>query len=64
MMVVGTSTSAGAAATGGTGAASTGVGSSAHLGVELFTRKTGIKLLHVPYRGGAQAVQALIAGDT
>jgi tripartite-type tricarboxylate transporter receptor subunit TctC len=40
-----------------------GVGSSAHLGVELFTRKTAIKLVHVPYRGGAQAVQALLAGD-
>jgi tripartite-type tricarboxylate transporter receptor subunit TctC len=40
-----------------------GVGSSAHLGVELFARKTGIKLVHVPYRGGSQAVQALLAGD-
>jgi tripartite-type tricarboxylate transporter receptor subunit TctC len=40
-----------------------GVGSSAHLGVELFARKTGIQLVHVPYRGGSQAVQALLAGD-
>jgi tripartite-type tricarboxylate transporter receptor subunit TctC len=40
-----------------------GVGSSAHLGAELFARKTGVKLVHVPYRGGAQAVQALVSGD-
>jgi tripartite-type tricarboxylate transporter receptor subunit TctC len=40
-----------------------GVGSSAHLGAELFARKTGIQLVHVPYRGGSQAVQALLSGD-
>jgi tripartite-type tricarboxylate transporter receptor subunit TctC len=40
-----------------------GVGSSAHLGAELFARKAGIKLVHVPYRGGAQALQALLSGD-
>jgi tripartite-type tricarboxylate transporter receptor subunit TctC len=40
-----------------------GVGSSAHLGTELFARKVGIKLVHVPYRGGAPAVQALLSGD-
>jgi tripartite-type tricarboxylate transporter receptor subunit TctC len=40
-----------------------GVGSSAHLGAELFARRVGIELVHVPYRGGAQTVQALLAGD-
>jgi tripartite-type tricarboxylate transporter receptor subunit TctC len=40
-----------------------GVGSSAHLGAVLFARKVGIELVHVPYRGGAQAVQALLSGD-
>jgi tripartite-type tricarboxylate transporter receptor subunit TctC len=40
-----------------------GVGSSAHLGAELFARKLGIELVHVPYRGGAQTVQALLSGD-
>jgi tripartite-type tricarboxylate transporter receptor subunit TctC len=40
-----------------------GVGSSAHLAAELFARKVGIELLHVPYRGGAQAVQSLLSGD-
>jgi tripartite-type tricarboxylate transporter receptor subunit TctC len=43
--------------------ASGGVGSSAHLGAELFARKVGIKLVHVPYRGGAQTVQSLLSGD-
>ena len=43
--------------------ASGGVGSSAHLGAELFARKVGIKLVHVPYHGGAQTVQSLLSGD-
>jgi len=43
--------------------ASGGVGSSAHLAAELFARRTGIKLVHVPYRSGPQAVQALLAGE-
>jgi tripartite-type tricarboxylate transporter receptor subunit TctC len=43
--------------------ASGGVGSSAHLAAELFARRAGIGLVHVPYRGGGPAVQSLIAGD-
>jgi tripartite-type tricarboxylate transporter receptor subunit TctC len=43
--------------------ASGGVGSSAHLAAELFARRAGIKLIHVPYRGGAPAIQSLLAGD-
>jgi tripartite-type tricarboxylate transporter receptor subunit TctC len=43
--------------------ASSGVGSSAHLGGELFARKVGVKLVHVPYRGGAQTVQSLLSGE-
>jgi tripartite-type tricarboxylate transporter receptor subunit TctC len=43
--------------------ASGGVGSSGHLSGELFARKVGIKLVHVPYRGGSQTVQSLLAGD-
>jgi tripartite-type tricarboxylate transporter receptor subunit TctC len=43
--------------------ASGGVGSSGHLSGELFARKTGITLVHVPYRGGSQTAQSLLAGD-
>ena len=43
--------------------ASGGVGSSAHLSGELFARKVGITLVHVPYRGGAPAVQSLLSGE-
>jgi tripartite-type tricarboxylate transporter receptor subunit TctC len=40
-----------------------GVGSSAHLAAELFARRAGVRLVHVPYRGGGPAVQSLLAGD-
>jgi tripartite-type tricarboxylate transporter receptor subunit TctC len=43
--------------------ASGGVGSSAHLSGELFARKVGVALVHVPYRGGAPAVQSLLSGE-
>lgn len=43
---------------------SSGTGSSTHLGGELLKYRAGIDLLHIPYRGAAQAVNALYAGDT
>ncbi len=43
--------------------ASTGVGSAAHLTTELLKQTTGIDMVHVPYKGGAQAVTALMSGD-
>lgn len=43
--------------------ASAGNGSSAHLATEQFAAAAGIKLLHVPYRGGAPAATAIMAGD-
>ena len=42
---------------------SQGVGTTPHLTSELFARVTGTKLTHVPYRGTAQAVNDLIAGN-
>jgi tripartite-type tricarboxylate transporter receptor subunit TctC len=42
--------------------ASGGVGSSAHLAPALLQRRAGINLTHVPYRGGGEAFQALLAG--
>jgi tripartite-type tricarboxylate transporter receptor subunit TctC len=35
--------------------ASTGVGSLPHLALEVFQQATGIKVVHVPYRGAAPA---------
>ena len=43
---------------------SSGAGSTTHLGGALLCSMAGIELLHVPYRGAAQAVNALYAGDT
>ena len=40
-----------------------GVASSAHFGAELFAMMTGTKLVHVPYKGSAQAVAALLGGE-
>jgi tripartite-type tricarboxylate transporter receptor subunit TctC len=42
--------------------ASSGAGSSDHLTAELFWQETGTQGLHVPYKGGAPAIQDLIAG--
>ena len=42
--------------------ATSGAGSSDHLTAELFWQQTGTQGLHVPYKGGAPAIQDLIAG--
>jgi len=42
---------------------SSSVGSAGHLLNELFKSNVGIDLLHVPYKGNAPAMLALIAGD-
>jgi tripartite-type tricarboxylate transporter receptor subunit TctC len=44
--------------------ASPGAASQNHLVVELFSQAAGIKLQHIPYRGGAPAITATVAGDT
>jgi len=41
-----------------------GNGSAPHLGAALFTQLTGTQMTHVPYRGGAPAIQSVMAGDT
>src|SRR5712671_6344965 len=40
-----------------------GVGTSIHVSGELFKMLTGIEMLHVPYRGGALALNDLIGGQ-
>src|SRR3989440_9967569 len=42
--------------------ASGGIGSATHLTAELFQARTGIKLVHVPFRGAGPAMNDLVAG--
>ena len=43
--------------------ASAGIGSAPHMFWELFRGRTGVNMVHVPYRGGGPAVTDLIAGQ-
>lgn len=43
--------------------ASGGSGTASHLAPELFARRLGLKTVHVPFRGGAPAMQAVMAGQ-
>jgi len=43
--------------------ATPGSGSPHHLATELFRSRTGLKLVHVPYRGAAPAVQDVVGGQ-
>jgi tripartite-type tricarboxylate transporter receptor subunit TctC len=44
--------------------ATSGNGSAPHLAAVLFVRLAGVDMVHVPYKGGAPAVQSVLAGDT
>jgi tripartite-type tricarboxylate transporter receptor subunit TctC len=41
-----------------------GAGSGSHLSSELFRLRAGVKLTHVPYKGGPPAVAAVVSGET
>jgi tripartite-type tricarboxylate transporter receptor subunit TctC len=43
--------------------ASASVGASPHLAMELLQQRSGARMLHVPYRGAAPAMAAVLAGD-
>ena len=43
--------------------ASTGIGNSNHLLAEMLMQNTGIKLRHIPYQGGSEAVLSLMRGE-
>ena len=42
---------------------SSGNGSTGHVAAEMFMRMTGVKLLHVPYKGNAQALVDVLGGQ-
>jgi tripartite-type tricarboxylate transporter receptor subunit TctC len=43
---------------------SAGIGTPPHLIGEMFKQRLGLEVVHVPYKGGGQSVQAVIAGET
>ena len=49
---------------GGLNYSSSGNGSAPHLAGALFGQVADVKMTHIPFRGGALAVQSVIAGDT
>jgi tripartite-type tricarboxylate transporter receptor subunit TctC len=44
-------------------AGSSGVGGAGHLALELFNLQTGVKIVHVPYKGGGPAMIDLLGGN-
>src|SRR3954470_20559785 len=42
---------------------SAGPGTTPHIGMEIFKDQAGVHILHVPYKGAAPAVTALLAGE-
>jgi len=44
--------------------ATSGIGSAPHLGAALFCQVAGVQLFHLPFKGGAPAVQSVVAGET
>jgi len=44
--------------------ASTGNGTGTHLAFAEFVHKAGLDMVHVPYKGGPEAIQSVLAGDT
>ena len=42
---------------------SPGVGTSPHLSAVMFVKRTGLDAVHVPFRGAAQTIPAMLAGD-
>jgi tripartite-type tricarboxylate transporter receptor subunit TctC len=43
--------------------ASSGAGTAPHMTLELFKRAAGVNVTHIPYKGGAAAIIALITGE-
>ena len=52
------------AAPGALNYATSGNGSAPHLGAALFSQIANIQMQHIPFKGGAPAIQSVVAGDT
>ncbi|KAA0890723.1 tripartite tricarboxylate transporter substrate binding protein [Pusillimonas sp. ANT_WB101] len=44
--------------------ASTGIGTGTQLAFEEFNARAGLKMVHVPYKGGPEALQSVVKGET
>jgi tripartite-type tricarboxylate transporter receptor subunit TctC len=44
--------------------ATSGIGSAPHFGAALFSQLAGVKMVHVPFKGGAPAIVSVVSGDT
>lgn len=45
-------------------AGSNGAGTTSHLSVEMLRQMTGVKVTHIPYKGGGPSMVALVSGET
>lgn len=50
--------------TGSLNAGSNGAGTTSHLSVEMLKQMTGVKVTHIPYKGGGPSMVALVSGET
>lgn len=50
--------------TGSMNAASNGAGTTSHLSIEMLKQLTGIKVEHIPYKGGGPSIASLVSGET
>lgn len=44
--------------------ATSGIGSAPHFGAAFFSQLTGVRMVHVPFKGGAPAIVSVVGGDT
>lgn len=49
---------------GGLNAASNGAGTTSHLSIEMLKQLTGVKVTHVPFKGGGPSMASLAGGET
>ncbi|HET9405041.1 MAG TPA: tripartite tricarboxylate transporter substrate binding protein [Burkholderiales bacterium] len=49
---------------GGLNAASNGAGTTSHLSIEMLKQLTGVKVTHVPFKGGGPSMVSVVSGET